>query len=227
MTKTVLLASAAVLALSVGGATAKTATHPALVGKGVAHQAIFRTPKGSKTLYDQTGNGDGNGIDSQNFESSFAIYDAQGADDFTVPKGSKWTVTEVDAPGLYYNGYGPSTSENVIFYKDAGGKPGSVVKNGEVDNIAGADNAGSYTLKLGKGVKLKKGHYWVSVVSNCSFGGGCGQWGWATNTVAHGSAAQWQNPGGGFGVCPTWDTLLNCTGVADPDFQFALKGKGK
>jgi len=73
MNKTVLLASAAVLALSVGGASAKHATQPSLSGKGVSHSTVFKTPKGSKTLYDQTGNGDSDAIDSQNFESSFAI----------------------------------------------------------------------------------------------------------------------------------------------------------
>ena len=88
MNKTLLLASAAALALSVGGASAKHAGAPTVSMKGAVHQTIFRTPKGAKTLYDQTGNGDSNGIDSQNFESSFAIYDAQGADDFTVPSGT-------------------------------------------------------------------------------------------------------------------------------------------
>ncbi|MEI9932951.1 MAG: hypothetical protein WDM89_21070 [Rhizomicrobium sp.] len=112
------MATAAVLALSVGGASAKQHATPAVSFKGAVHNTVFRTPKGAKTLYDQTGNGDSNGVDSQNFESTFAQYDDQGADDFTVPKGAKWTVTEVDAPGLYYNGYGPATSENVIFYKD-------------------------------------------------------------------------------------------------------------
>jgi hypothetical protein len=49
-----------------------------------------------------------------------------------------------------------------------------------------------------------------------------GQWGWYTTNAAHGLADQWQNPGGGFGYCPSWcalDTIV-------PDsvsFQSALE----
>jgi hypothetical protein len=232
MNKTVLLASAAVLALSVGGASAKPA-HPGVAFKGTAHQAIFKTPKGSKTLYDQSDAGSGEAIDSQNFESTFAAYDDAGADDFTVPSGHTWTVKEVDAPGLYFNGYGPASSENVTFYKDSGGVPGAITKKGQRNGLSGTDNAGSFAIDLTnggatKGVKLAGGHYWVSVVANCSFTGGCGEWGWSTSSTLHGTAGQWQNPGGGFGICPTWGPITSCiSGDTDPDFQFVLKGKDK
>src|SRR5256885_244321 len=45
--------------------------------------------------------------------------------------------------------------------------------------------------------------YWVSVRANMSFAAG-GQWGWDDRTVQDNSEAAWQNPGGGFGVCPSW-----------------------
>jgi hypothetical protein len=223
--KTVLLAGAAVaLALSAGTASAGAA-HPSLSVKATpGHVVLF--PKGG-TLYDQTGGGSGEAVDSQNFESTFAAYDDQGADDFKVPKGHTWKITEVDAPGLYFNGAGPATSENVTFYKDAGGVPGAQVGPSN-DGIVGTDSAGSFTIKLANTVKLKKGTYWVSVVANCSFTGGCGEWGWDTRSTQTGNEAQWQNPGGGFGVCPTWGPITTCIyGNPDPDFQFALKGKDK
>ena len=238
MTKTLLLGAAAALILSAGSASA--ASHPSMMVKGHApHFNLFPGGKGAKTLYDQTSAVGSNGVDSQNFESTYAAYDDQGADDFVVPSGATWTVTEVDAPGIYYNGSGPASSENVIFYSDGKGEPGKAVKGGAVNNVKGKDSGGSFTISLGKkGVTLagggkpgKKGKgttYWVSVVANCSFGGGCGQWGWSTSTKMHGNGAQWQNPGGGFGVCPTWGPITTCiSGDTDPDFAFVLKGTSK
>jgi hypothetical protein len=44
--------------------------------------------------------------------------------------------------------------------------------------------------------------------------------------VQNGNGAAWQNPGGGFGVCPNWASLEGCLGYG-PDLLFALKGKDK
>lgn len=235
MTKTLLLAGAAALAFS-GTAFAGHAAKPALSVSGHFAKMTI-SGKGGGTLYDQTSAIASEGINSQNFESTYAAYDDQGADDFVVPKGATWTVTEVDAPGLYFNGYGPASSEDVHFYADANGVPGKEVKCKSCTGVNGGDSSGSFTIPLGKGAKLKgsskaaksKGTtYWVSVVANCSFSGGCGEWGWSTSSVLHGNPAQWQNPGGGFGVCPTWGPITSCiSGNTEPDFSFTLKGKSK
>jgi hypothetical protein len=222
MTKTILFASAAVFALTAGGASA---TPVASHSGSYAHHVVHSVPKGSKTLYDQNSNDDGEAIDSQNFESTFAAYDDAGADDFTVPSGHTWKVSEVDVTGQFFVDSGPSSSENVTFYSDAGGKPGKAVKKGTFTNLNGSGSP-SYSLKLGKkGVKLKAGTYWVSVVANCAFES-CGEWGWEMNGAVQGNPAVWENPGGGFGICPKWDTVLNCIG-ASGDFMFALQGKDK
>ena len=225
MTKTVLLATAAVLAVGFCGA-ASAASVPTLVAKGVtAHRISLAPGKGMKTLYSQNDNSGGTGLDSQMFESTYAAYDNQGADDFAVASGT-WYVKEVDVTGVYFNGSGPAASENVYFYADSSGLPGSLVQS--VMNVKGADNAGSFAIKLGKKgvVKLAAGTYWVSVQANCSFSGGCGEWGWEDRSVQNGNPAAWQNPGGGFGVCPTWGTLESCLGYG-PDFMFDIKGKAK
>lgn len=230
MTKTALLAASAVLALSAGGASA--ASHPAATsahsGK-FAHAYLLHSPKGLKTLYDQNDDSQGYADVSDNFDSgSFDSYDDQGADDFTVPSGSTWTVKEVDVSGLYFNGYGPSDGQTVSFYKDKKGKPGKQVATMQTN---GADDGfGNFAISLGKkGVKLKSGTYWVSVQANMNFSSGAGEWGWATRNTQNGNAAMWQNPGDGFATgCTKWSPEAACLGgVAGPDHMFALKGKSK
>src|SRR6476620_11204333 len=109
MTKTVLLASAAVLALS--GSAYAGAAHPALSGKATSYGYHAQLPvRGAGVIYTQRDNDNGIGIVSQNFESTFNGYDSQGADDFNVKKKAK--VAQVDADGVYFNGAGPADSYN-------------------------------------------------------------------------------------------------------------------
>lgn len=229
MMKTLLLGAAAALVLTAGGVSA--APHaPSLVVKNAPGHVHLFPGKGAKTLYDQTDGDTGVGVVSDAFDSgTFASYDDQGADDFSVPKGQTWTVTEVDVPGVYFNGPGPSDGENVTFYSDSSGTPGTAVKKGTFTGVMGGDSAGTFTIKLGKkGVKLKGGKtYWVSVQTNMNFGGGAGEWGWESSGTQHGNAGMWQNPGNGFATgCTTWAPVLTCLGYG-PDFLFALKGKSK
>jgi hypothetical protein len=228
MTKTALLATSAMLALSAGTASAATNT---MFVRGVApHHVVFGVTPGSGTLYDQNINDNGVGIVSQNFNSSVSIYDSQGADDFTVPKGHTWTIKEVDVSGVYFNGSGPATSEEVQFYKDKGGLPSGKAL-ADCKNIVGADSGGSFAIKIPKGckVKLGAGHYQVSVIANLGGVGAGGEWGWLTNNEVAKDPAAWQNQGGGFGICPTWGVMTTCIGAAGEggDFAFALKGKDK
>ena len=228
MSKTVLFATAAALALTAGGIASAAGSHPVASSAGShakAHPFISASPS-LVTLYDQNGNDGGTGVSSQNFETTYDAYDDQGADDFTVPAGHTWNIKEVDVTGVYYNGSGPARSENVFFYKDKGGLPGRL--KAECDGVVGKDNGtGSFVIKFKDTctVKLKEGTYWVSVQANMDFGVG-GQWGWEVNSVQNQNLSAWQNygPGNGFAVCPTWGTTEACIGFG-PDFMFALKGK--
>lgn len=220
MTKTVLFATAAVLALSVGAASAK----PVVSQHNSKAHALKGADRAAAILYDQSNNDSGIGIVSQNFESSFDIYDAAAADDFTVPKGSKWKVTEVDAFGVYFNGSGPARDENVTFYKDDNGSVGDELKS---YTAAGADNFGSFTIPIKKPMKLKAGTYWVSVQANLDFAAG-GEWGWENQTSSEGNPAQWINAGDGFGTgCTNWSTENVCIPDGQGDHMFTLRGKSK
>jgi hypothetical protein len=182
--------------------------------------------RASSVLYDQSSNDSGIGIVSQNFESSFDIYDSAAADDFTVPKGSKWTVSEVDAFGVYFNGSGPANSEHVTVYKNKRGLPGKMVA--DYAELSGTDSFGSFVIALpGHGLKLKAGTYWLSVVANLDFSAG-GEWGWENQSTVEGMAAVWENPGDGFATgCTTWTTETTCIADGQGDHMFTLRGKSK
>jgi hypothetical protein len=95
-------------------AGASPSVAPTAAHKGSAH--VFVRPSAHRTLYDQNDQSNGIMIVSQKFgEPRFAVFDTQGADDFTVPPGTQWTVKEIDITGVYFNGAGPATSENVRF----------------------------------------------------------------------------------------------------------------
>ena len=217
----VLLASAA-LALVGGGASAAPDSG-AQFGK---ISPVFHKAKNLKVLYSQNSNAINYGFDSQNFTSgNYTSDNDSGADDFVVPKGKTWTVKEVDVTGFYFNISGPAASEDVIFYKNGKDMPGGAVKGGTFDGLHCYDNQGSFGCLLGKGVKLKAGHYWVAVVANCSFDGACGEWAWEMSSTINNDPAMWENPGGGFGYCSTWSTLGNCNSYGyTGDFMFDLQG---
>lgn len=211
MNRSLLLAAVSALAFCSGGASAAGLPAASVLG------TLNNTPKGAKILYNQNSNNSGVGILSDNFTSgSFTSYDDQAADDFVIPKGQVWTITQVDVSGVYFDGTGPATSEDVIFYKNAkSGEPGNAVKKGTFKTLAGTGGPG-FALKLpGKGVVLKAGHYWVSVVANVNYSSG-GEWGWFEDANVQNDSAVYRDAGSG------WQSL-------DADLMFDLRGttKGK
>ena len=200
--------------------TAMAASHPSFLTHKQAQLFVTGAPPGSKTLYDQNRDPAGASVFSEHFGSG---YDTQGADDFAVPAGHTWVVKEVDVTGVYFNGSGPASSENVFFYRDRGGLPGGLVVS--CPNQNGGDNGtGSLAIVLSDTcrAKLHGGKtYWVSVQANVDVNT---QWGWSVSADTSGEQAAWQNPGGD--VCPTWGHLKDCLGV-DGDLMFALRGKDK
>lgn len=207
-----------VLAISAGATTLK----PAFATRGHFVQRVVR-PSSAVTLYDQTANDSGIGITSQNFESSFDAYDCQGADDFVVPDGSKWRVTEIDIIGTPFNGSGVADSEHLVIYKSKRGKPGKTVA--EFDGLVGSEINGSFFIPLDAPVRLKPGRYWLSIQANETFLDQ-GEWGWEARFDVVGLPSLWRNPGDGFETgCTDWTTQTECIPVGQGDQMFALKGQ--
>jgi opacity protein-like surface antigen len=175
---------------------------------------------------------------SDNFTSgSFSSFDDSGADDFVVPAGKTWKITGVDVTGNYgsccppgvtvqVQDCGPATSEIITFYKNKGGLPGAVI--GTAQTINCTDNMGNFTCSLPTSVKLRGGTkgktYWLGFVANMNFNM-ARQWYWTFNTTVRGNVSAWENPGGGFGFCPTWSPNTQCFGY--DDYAFDLRGRSR
>jgi subtilisin-like proprotein convertase family protein len=152
------------------------------------------------TLYTQ-GTAPVNGSPSQVFEPVNAPFDSQSADDFTVPAGGNWGITQITANGI---GTGAPTSVNVFFYTNAANLPGTTIAS--FTNITTFTRVGgNYTVTLPSAVNLTAGTYWMSFQVNMSFAAG-GQWFWGNFGAANvGNEYAWRNPGGGFATpCTNW-----------------------
>jgi hypothetical protein len=171
-------------------------------------------------LYDQLDNPGTGSTGSQEFpdEPDFTDFTA---DDFFVPGGQSWQVTEVYAQGIYI-GLGPANNFNVFFYEDDGGLPGTLVSSRIAQPYVESD--GVFEVTRTAPVTITPGTHWVSVQAHM-ISDPNGQWFWTDRTVQANSPAAWQNPAGGFGVCPTWDLRTTCVGdPAAPDQMFQLIG---
>ena len=69
------------------------------------------------------------GVTSQDFETVNDPFDTFTADDFVVPAGQTWNITEVDVAGEYSLGGGPAASFHVLsFTTDSATLPGTVAR---------------------------------------------------------------------------------------------------
>jgi hypothetical protein len=163
-------------------------------------------------------------IISQDAETAFDFFDSQAADDFIVPAGQTWEISEVDVLGRY-DGPGPAGSFHVFFYDNgAGNLPGTLIESRPANPYTGNSD---FVITLTSPVILSEGHYWVSVQSRQDIQT-TGFWLWHDRDVQSHVSAAWQNPGGGFptGNCLIWSRKVACLnlGQAAPDQVFRLVG---
>jgi hypothetical protein len=254
MTRNMLLAASAIVALTAGSAFG-AGQHPGAVMSGPKINGVVKPlhspgPLGGPgaLLYSQNNGGTGSYISSQNFTSgTFATFNDAAADDFVMPSGAiTGGVTEVDVTGLYSTG-GPATSEVVSFYtnKAASKKvpyshPGKLKYTFTVKCVS-APAAGDFECGLPYTTKTKKGKttykaaaklaagdtYWVSVVTNQNFAN-TGQWYWGMRSPIVNDQGVWENPGLGWNVYYGYDCPTwepdNCYPANASDLMFALYG---
>ena len=186
------------------------------------HHALPAPAAPNVVLYDQYDNPSQDGTGSQDFEAVYDSYDDFAADDFVVPAGETWNIDEIDVQGGYFEFPGPADAFHVFIYQDAAGLPGTEVYSALDQAYSGTTD---FVITLATPAVLTEGTYWVSVQAHMDFGGGDpGQWYWQNRTTQSNGPAAWQNPGGGFNVCPSWAPLMGCIDTTDPDLVFRLVG---
>lgn len=153
----------------------------------------------------------GNGIGAQDFETPFDAYDSQGAADFQL--SSSCQVSTVDVAGLFSTS-GPAIAITISFHPSAPSSPPQCT-------TTQAGPGPNFSVSV-SGCTLTPGTYWLVVQVRQDFNPN-GQWYWATTATRLLANDQWQNPGGGFGVCSTWDTVDVCIGIAE-DYLFSVNG---
>jgi hypothetical protein len=192
-------------------------------GAGAAHRLpILRPPKAPQVvLYDQYNNNATTATLCATF-TDFPTFNSDLADDFVVPGGQSWSVESIDADGLYFNGAGPATDWNVFIYVDSAGLPGTQVYSTTHQPVSVSGT--TFTVNLSPAAVLTAGTYWIEIQANMTFATE-GEWGWTDRTVQSNSPAAWQNPGGGFGICPTWTNKQVCIPTAGgPDQVYRING---
>ena len=147
-------------------------------------------------------------ITSQDYEPEFDNYDSFAADDFVVPEGQIWNITEVDVIGEFSEPPVPPDSFHVFFYADSGTLPGTLVASRLANPYSGfisfcnhVNQSGHARSRYRTGCRCRRGKISLAPVN------GSGATGWLLSN----SGAAWQNPGGGFGAnCPTWGRKTTC-----------------
>jgi hypothetical protein len=184
------------------------------------------TPTPAPALYDQYDNfatEEPINIPSLDAETALDFFDSQAADDFIVPAGQTWHVTEVDVLAEY-DSSGPAASFHVFFYENgAGDLPGVLVETRLENPYTGSND---FVITLTEPVNLPEGHYWVSVQARQDITQ-AGFWLWHNRSVQANSGAAWQNPGNGFGTgCVVWIRRVTCAVLQQtaPDQVFRLIG---
>ncbi len=189
---------------------------------GMGTLRILPMPKAPQVvLYDQYNNASAVATLSATF-TDFPTFSSDLADDFVVPGGQTWNVQSIDADGVFFNGPGPANSFNVFVYADNAGLPGTQVYStlNQSYSVVGT----TYTVNLSPAAVLSPGTYWIEIQANMTFVPN-GEWGWTDRTVQSNNGAAWQNPGGGFGICPTWTRKTTCIpNAGGPDQVYRING---
>ena len=131
--------------------------------------------------------------------------------------GDAGLICSIDIQGTYSAGApglpgDPNSTVQLTIYNDNNGVPGDIRYQESFPGSVDADADGNFTLEPAQVIEATLNpdtRYWISVAAVMEFGL-AGQWFWSSAEDTNDNAALWQNPGGGFGVCPTWATFAEC-----------------
>jgi hypothetical protein len=148
------------------------------------------------------------------------------ADDFVVPAGFTWTITDVFAEGFINPPALTPEGVTVEIRADAGGAPGPVIASSTHTTTVGDAifNAGDWMADI-TDITLQPGTYWLAFLGADSFAPNilAVRWNWTTTGALINSEAHLESTGSSFPVFP-WMPLSNVIGPGSESTLFALEG---
>ena len=151
-------------------------------------------------------------------------YDTEGADDFTVPTGTFWSVSSIDTLGDWGGNERPSSATIRIY--DGTLSPANNVASATA-SVAWTGNSGNLLVTPTSPIGLGGGHYWISIQPNIPYGATVDFWNWQTAASQNDRPAYFRSFTGWTGTnCASWSIMQNCYsgGTLGPDFTFRLNG---
>ena len=176
-----------------------------------AQDVLYQQPSGFSAV-------EGNVVDDTQgwlYSENFTVAANEGssgylADDFTVPSGQIWTVSDVAVLAYYRDGAADNiekaTSFNVILWNDdaSEGTPGTELFRADdvtptSDNTGGEGVTGIISFALAGIPQLEAGTYWLTVQANMPTVNISQntRYFWGSNDASFGEPVQWWNVGGG------------------------------
>ena len=193
------------------------------------------SPKSGTAFYNQLTPASSGYMISQTFtDPASASYSSQAADDFEVPIGETWDITNIDIIGSYFAFTGtPINGLNINIYNDNSGRPGTVVYQQEnvttynEVKISTDYDSYRYEITLPQLLTLTEGTYWISVHASSDMSV-TERWGWQqVSGSIIGSEFHWRNPGDGFGTMITDWEAASMLLWSDLNLAFALYSAGQ
>lgn len=151
----------------------------------------------------------------------------QAADDFTVPDGTRWSISRIIVPGAS-NGLPSFDNILVSILQDVDGLPGEeVFSSGIISPISNIFNS-VLDIVLPEKVELEPGTYWLSVIPFQNFNPSQTQWFWASQAQVAGNEASFRDPVGLFGTgIPNWAPKTAFFGGIPQDQVFQIFGSAR
>jgi hypothetical protein len=175
----------------------------------------------SAVLYDQTDSPATSASVSDDYTDRNDL-DEQIADDFTVPAGESWQISQIDVTGAFSTDGTLPPTVNVFLYANSGTLPGT-----QLFSQSGPATGGpNYSIPVSGAPALIPGTYWVSVQQAGAADNSLDIWYWGNRSTQSGNPAAYRNPGGGrVASCTDWGVKVTCLGGDPlPDQIFKLSG---
>ncbi|HTJ51088.1 MAG TPA: T9SS type A sorting domain-containing protein [Cyclobacteriaceae bacterium] len=181
----------------------------------------------AQILYTQNTAVHGDVLVKEDLEYGYGAAVSHAADDFEVPAGQTWTITQIDLPGRYLTGglgdyYSAVGAVRIKFLADDSGKPGAEIADQNIE-IAGIQYDPNLELVIPGGVTLPSGIYWMAIYTDI-WGELWQSWFWKSTDTLTRHPALFRNNHPDLPDVYNWTPVGEVFSHPDVDMLFTLHG---